>query len=610
MNPDPLQAEIDRIVAEEVAVFEAMREDAQALIPQQPHGRQRLFLYDLKDEYEVMYGGAVGGMKSSALLLAALEHIHVPHYAALILRRTFKDLALPDAIMSRAKEWLIGKPGVRWDADNYTFHFDCKNGKTSTLTFGYMDTEVNKYRYQGMAVQTVCYDELTQFTESMYSYLFTRLRRPAIPCKHCVIPMAKTPNGVWVHADEAAAWKAGKTPCDQASPAEASLTEYSELYDVPLRMRSATNPGGEGHEWVKSRFIPEDYSGPEEERIWEKEGEEEDGMVFHTFFVPSRLEDNPFVDYESYLDGLGRMDRVTKRQLLYGDWAISPTGDCYFNIDSVALFEAREAPVGELMEIESQFKETALIFAQKPFGLLAVWKRPAKGRVYVIGCDTASGKDALRGEAKKADRDWSVANVRDLESGEQVARFRGQVSEAHFGEYWARLSKWYNGAYVVPAVTGGYGRAALNRAVQCGLGVEYIYRREDETGTPGRVAGSNGDVDLGFTETGTTRPTLYSGLYIAILEHAIETYDAVTINEYYSFITNKDGKPEARPGAKDDCVTADALSVKGIATCPQFIRAKPKLQGKVLPASYGQQGLTDQQKHRIKQEARMRNSMR
>jgi hypothetical protein len=72
------------------------------------------------DHLEAFYGGAAGGGKSDALLAGALQYVDVPGYAALILRRTFKQLSLPGAIMARSKEWLapFRKSGeVHWNDD-------------------------------------------------------------------------------------------------------------------------------------------------------------------------------------------------------------------------------------------------------------------------------------------------------------------------------------------------------------------------------------------------------------------------------------------------------------------------------------------------------------
>lgn len=178
------------------------RRSPAVFIPQQPTPKQREFL-SLTCR-EALYGGAAGGGKSSALLMGALEYVHVPGYAALILRRTYKDLALPNAIMDRAYQWLQGT-GARWNGDDKRWTFP----SGATLTFGYCETAKDVYRYQGAELQFLGIDELTQWPEKPYRYLLSRLRRL---------------KGV----------------------------------DIPIRVRAGANPGGIGHEWVKRRFIDEE----------------------------------------------------------------------------------------------------------------------------------------------------------------------------------------------------------------------------------------------------------------------------------------------------------------------------------------------------------------
>lgn len=201
---------------------------------------------------EAFTGGSAGGGKSSALLMAALQYVDVPGYAALILRRSFSDLALPGAIMDRAHDWLQGT-AAHWSDRDKTWSFP----SGATLTFGYLENDNDRYRYQGMEITCCCFDELTQFSEVSYRYLFSRLR-------HLV--------GL----------------------------------DVPLRMRSASNPGGIGHAWVKQRFIVEgDAPGRQ--------------------FVPSKFIDNPFLSGD-YVQSLNELDPVTRAQLRDGDWDIKPAG--------------------------------------------------------------------------------------------------------------------------------------------------------------------------------------------------------------------------------------------------------------------------------------------
>jgi predicted phage terminase large subunit-like protein len=82
-----------------------------------------------------------------------------------------------------------------------------------------------------------------------------------------------------------------------------------EGVDIPLRMRAASNPGGVGHEWVKRRFI--DPGSPERP------------------FIPSRLEDNPYLDREQYRESLCELDPTTREQLLNGDWQVRPPGGMF-----------------------------------------------------------------------------------------------------------------------------------------------------------------------------------------------------------------------------------------------------------------------------------------
>ena len=220
-------------------------------IPHPPHQKQQAFL--MLDCQEALYGGSAGGGKSDALLMAALQYVDVPGYAAILFRRKYTDLALPGALMDKAREWLGGSD-AHWAEQAKTWTFP----SGATLTFGYLDTINDRYRYQSAEFQFIGFDELTQFPEQDYRYLFSRLRRLA--------------NA-----------------------------------RIPLRMRSASNPGGVGHDWVKARFINAHNS----ERV----------------FVSAKLADNPSLDATSYIRGLDELDPITRQQLLNGDWTARQGGE-------------------------------------------------------------------------------------------------------------------------------------------------------------------------------------------------------------------------------------------------------------------------------------------
>lgn len=264
-----------------------------------PHPTQQLFL--LQTEEEVMYGGAAGGGKSDALLMAALQYVDVPGYSALILRRTWADLVLPGAIMDRARTWLMDTDAVPRDGGR-VWHFP----SGARLSFGYLQHDKDKYRYQSAEFQFIGFDELTQFEQSSYEYMFSRIRRPNLVCLRCKKPVRRYGNQ-WKHTSSS-------NPCDKILPDPKVLKQYGPsktgvtLFDVPLRMRSATNPGGVGHAWVRDHFIDPNFK---------KE---------NAVFIPATLADNPSLDQDTYRKNLEHLNPVDRERLMNGDWDVSEEG--------------------------------------------------------------------------------------------------------------------------------------------------------------------------------------------------------------------------------------------------------------------------------------------
>lgn len=244
--------------------------------PHAPNLKQHAFLLldDLAVQ-EAMYGGAAGGGKSDALLMSALRYVDVPGYAALLLRRTYADLALPGALMDRANTWLAGTDAT-WNGGLFRWTFP----SSATLTFGYLQTSRDKYRYASAEFQYIGFDELTQFPEDDYRFLFTRLRRPELN--------------------------------DDTS--EEERQRIGLLGQVPLRVRGASNPGGLGHDWVKGRFILREPS--------ESDPEDTPERARARIFIPASLDDNQHVDRESYRKSLAQADPVTRARLERGDWDV------------------------------------------------------------------------------------------------------------------------------------------------------------------------------------------------------------------------------------------------------------------------------------------------
>lgn len=194
MTDDPIGSAVARAAKARRGLFEPLK------LPVQWTYKQSLFLG--LDVLEALYGGSAGAGKSWVLLGAALQYVHVSGYSALLLRRRYADLEMPGGLVPTSVDWIGDKARFNRERMQWTFP------SGATLTFGYLDHDSHLDRYQGAQLAFVGFDELTQFPEHHYRYLFSRLRKP------------------------------------DGAP-------------YPLRMRAASNPGGLGHEWVKRRFLEE-----------------------------------------------------------------------------------------------------------------------------------------------------------------------------------------------------------------------------------------------------------------------------------------------------------------------------------------------------------------
>ena len=112
------------------------------------------------DELEAFYGGAAGGGKTDALLMAALQYVDMSDYNAILFRRSYTDLALPGALMAKSHEWLRNT-AAHWDRERHMWTFP----SGATLGFGYIATDTDKWRYQSAEYQFVGWDEVTEWPD-------------------------------------------------------------------------------------------------------------------------------------------------------------------------------------------------------------------------------------------------------------------------------------------------------------------------------------------------------------------------------------------------------------------------------------------------------------
>ena len=221
-----------------------------------------------RSEDEVLYGGAAGGGKSDALVIEALRQVGVPHYRALILRKTYPQLS--ELIDKTMRYYRPVFPKAKYNSSSHTWTFP----SGAKITFGSMFRAQDKYNYQGRAFDFIGVDELTHFTWEEYSYVMSR-NRPTGP-------------GTRVY------------------------------------MCATANPGGVGHGWVKARFITP--APPGTRMVQLVDVKTPDGSVVKMrrtrIFIPSTVFDNKKLleNDPGYLGNLASLPEAEKKALLYGDW--------------------------------------------------------------------------------------------------------------------------------------------------------------------------------------------------------------------------------------------------------------------------------------------------
>ena len=221
-----------------------------------------------RGEFEALYGGAAGGGKSEALVIEALRQVHIPHYKALLLRKTFPEAR--ELIDKSLKYYPMVYPKAKYNGSEHRWSFP----SGAKIDFGSLQYEKDRIKYQGQAYDFIGFDELTHFTWNEYSYLFSRCR----------------PNG-----------------------------PGTECY-----VRATANPGNIGHAWVKERFVT---AGEPMQTIWDDvTWYDIDGKRHHSkrsrVFVPATVFDNRKLleNDPEYIATLASMPEAERKALLYGDW--------------------------------------------------------------------------------------------------------------------------------------------------------------------------------------------------------------------------------------------------------------------------------------------------
>lgn len=220
---------------------------------------------------EIVYGGAAGGGKSHLIRAAMIAWaLGVPGLQLFLFRRLFPDLVRNHLEGPQNFHVMLGPLIRAGQAKIVKAEIRFANG--SRIHLRHLQHQKDVYSYQGTEIHVLVLDEGTHFSDFEYRYLRGR-------CRVVGLEIPKT--------------------CPWSFP----------------RILIGTNPGGQGHHWVKSGFI--DHGPYRIHRAAKTDG----GML--RCYIPARIADNPSLldadpEYLDRLEGLG--DAILVRALKEGDW--------------------------------------------------------------------------------------------------------------------------------------------------------------------------------------------------------------------------------------------------------------------------------------------------
>lgn len=247
----------------------------------------------------LFYGGQAGGGKTDLLIGLALTQ----HQRSIIYRREAKQL---EAIKDRATEILGTREGLNTQTGIWRM-------ESRQVEFGGVQLSGDEYSYQGRPHDLKGFDEITHFLESQFRFLcgWNRSTKPGQRCR--VVCTGNPPtdsDGEWVIRFWAPWLDNGYS--NPALPGE--VRWFVRLGDEDVEVESA-----EPIQWHGETVHPKSRT-----------------------FIPSSVEDNPFLAQTGYKATLQALPEPLRSQMLHGDFAAGREDDPWQVIPTEWIKKAQE----------------------------------------------------------------------------------------------------------------------------------------------------------------------------------------------------------------------------------------------------------------------------
>lgn len=276
-----------------------------------------------------IYGGAAGGGKSWALLYEALRYIQESNWRVAIFRKTIKILKKQGGLIDESKDLYnklpTSKLGGEPDFNNTDRVWKFPSG--AQIHFAYLGDESQVEDWKGAQIALAGFDEVTEFSESMFWGIVSRLRSPKTNIKPYVRATCNPDPDSWVkryvqpflkddgYPDDSKTGKVGYILRDHENKVQFawSVEELQERFP---------------------NFFEDDGLLPPEEQ------------VFSFTFIPSSVRDNRELlkNDTTYIRTLKNLPAAKRKQLLEGNWNVRAQEGDYFKSEYFDVLADKDVP--------------------------------------------------------------------------------------------------------------------------------------------------------------------------------------------------------------------------------------------------------------------------
>lgn len=387
-----------------------------------------------------IYGGSAGGGKSFALVMDPLRYVSVPHFDAVIFRKTTVQVTNAGGLWDESSKlypYVGGQPREHKLWWNFPIKQEDGQQVAASVSFSHLEHDKDAYEHQGAQYAFIGFDELTHFSPFQFWYLVSRNRstcgvKPYIraTCNPDPDSFVRELIDWWIDPDTGLAiperagvlrWfvRLGDEMMWADNPAE--LAQYVDNEGQPIPPKSLT-------------------------------------------FIPAKLSDNKLMNQKdpNYRANLMALPKVERERLLYGNWNIRPSAGLLFQRAWCKVVDAAPADLDgcrgwdlagtpKTSSNDPDWTSGTMIGRSRSTGRFIVLdhrktrEAPAGVERYLVNTASEDGRMCaieLPQDPGSAGKSWGQALVKLLlgynvrltpESGDKETRFRAFSAQAEAG---------------------------------------------------------------------------------------------------------------------------------------------------------------------------------